>query len=612
MRSATGDGDNRKATVSMNISQSPAETAEMSSNYGVCRDKPDGVVGFARPSPDAGDMSGSSTFTPTSSETSYVRRSPGVGRTSKTGEQSMHVPKNNFSTNTTLPGTQTLPQLSNKSPTISIRRGVEFSLSSRLQEATVPSLHRQHETADPIFHQNYVDVFAKGASRQPLIRSSSTDPLTPPHDVESMSWLPPTFNAQSQQGGDESNASVSTTANTLHSHGTRVALTGGIVSSAGSLSSQGASEEPWLLRAFRLASKPALRSFTGTLLTRFSAPTLDERMPFVSIKVISQVLPVKAADQRATKTYETICEYLQQTLPEPRYISIIHALAVSPGQGIEDFPRSPPATPGFNGGDGYFGDQTIFTQAAQVVVHHEFRDTDSQSRQAPQTHIMSAEANLILLERYIPPTTTDEMSDFFSANSCRSYLADRLPELAVGYGSLLLVYPTRTGGRTFARKYIAPVLDPLLREMTILRNLNTNAAERLGKMRALDSMLDFGDTKDRLQGLCTAMNDRGNIKKSRSAFVLAHGETAHVVLDRDTWMTWFVEQEQSRMKQDLVEYHKAGGRLPEGKGGKTDITPGMLTREIVEGLRKSTTAAGNHNIEVGIFVIRRTRRSGAS
>jgi len=341
------------------------------------------------------------------------------------------------------------------------------------------------------------------------------------------------------------------------------------------------------------------------------APKLDEHMPFPSTKVISQVLPVKAADHRAIKTYETICDYLQQILPEPRFISITHALAVSPGQGIEDFPKSPPATPGFNSGNGYFGDQTIFTHAAQVAVHHEFRDTDSKSLQTPQIHIMSAEANLILLERYIPPTTTEEMSDFFSANSCRSYLADRLPELAVEYGSLLLVYPTRIGGQTFARSYVAPVLDPLLREMTILRNLNTNAAERLGKMRALDSMLDFGGCRDRLQGLCTRMNNRENIKKSRSTFVLAHSETAQVVLDRDTWMTWFIEQEQSRMKQDLVEYHKAGGRLPEGKGGKTDITPGMLTREIVEGLRKSTAAAGNVDIEVGIFVIRRIKRSAA-
>ena len=311
-----------------------------------------------------------------------------------------------------------------------------------------------------------------------------------------------------------------------------------------------------------------------------------------------------------TKTYEVICEYLQQILPEPRYISITHALAVS-SSGVEDFPKSPPATPGFDGAGGYFGDQTIFTHAAEVAVHHEFRDTNADLPLPPQRHIMSAEANVILLERYIPPTAIEETSDFFSADSCRSYLADRLPELAVEYGSLVLVYPTKTGGHTFARRYVAPLLDPLLREMTILRNLNTNAAERLGRMRALHSMLDFDDMVTRIETFCSSMNARSSVKKSRSKYVLAHSETAQVVLDRDTWMTWFVEQEQSRMKQDLVDYHKDGGRLPESKGGKTDITPGMLTREIVEGLQKSTATTGNSSIEIGVFVIRRIRRSAA-
>lgn len=229
----------------------------MSSSYSTCRDKPDGVVDFARSSADACAASGSSTTTPTSSETSYVQRAPKVERTSKDGGQGMHATKDNLSTNTTPPRAQTLPQLSGRSPNISIRRGFEFNLSSRLQEAAVSGSHTQRETADPIFHQNYVDVFAKGATRLPLVRSGSLGPLTPPHDVESISWLPFTSNGQSQQTSDEAaNASVPTSANMLHSYGFPVAQTGGdVLSAAGSFPSQGTSEEPWLLRAFRLSSK---------------------------------------------------------------------------------------------------------------------------------------------------------------------------------------------------------------------------------------------------------------------------------------------------------------------------------------------------------------------
>ncbi|KAK5936591.1 hypothetical protein PMZ80_011156 [Knufia obscura] len=83
------------------------------------------------------------------------------------------------------------------------------------------------------------------------------------------------------------------------------------------------------------------------------------------------------------------------------------------------------------------------------------------------------------------------------------------------------------------------------------------------------------------------------------------------MLDRDAWMTWFVEQEQSRMKQDLVDYRKEGGTLSQGNGGRTDITPGMLIQEIVAGLQKSTAAAASGDVEVGIFVIRRDRISAA-
>ncbi|KAK5940144.1 hypothetical protein PMZ80_007563 [Knufia obscura] len=591
------------------MSQLRTKTAEMSPKHGTFGLKSDNIAELARTDASEHSISDSSAVLQSPAKMLSLRSSPEVYQISKGGKPFESLDDNNddLSTNRFLPRSQTLPHIWDKSPNISIRRGFEFNLSSHIQELTRSTSHAEREPAGPNSHAH---VLAKGATRNQIFRSSSLGPLTPPHEVESLSWLPSTPGGTSQHSVERTtDGSTPATTNMSLSGASHVTQAeGGIMSAVNSSASQNASGAQWLLRAFRVASKPVLSPFVIHLLTALTAQAFESHMPLASTKVISQVLPAKAADQRAIKTYEVVCEHLQQILPEPGYVSITHALGVSPDQGVEGLPKSPPATPGFNGADGYFGDQTVFTHVAEVAIHHEFRDSNASLPLPPQRHIMSAEANMIILERYIPPATTDEMSDFFSANSCRSYLADRLPELAVEYGSLLLVYPTRTGGQTFARRYVAPVLDPLLREMTILRNLNTNAAERLGRMRAIDSMLDTNDMRSRLETFCTAMNARGSIKKSRSAFVLAHSETAHVTLNRDTWMTWFVEQEQPRMKQDLVEYHKAGGRLPEGKGGKTDITTGMLTREIVEGLQKSTAAAGNSNIEVGIFVIRRVRR----
>lgn len=339
-----------------------------------------------------------------------------------------------------------------------------------------------------------------------------------------------------------------------------------------------------------------------------NAPDLDSRS--TSTKVISQVLPTNASDQRTTKTYEMVCEHLHTVLPEPQYISITHALTVSPGQTVEDFPKSPPATPGHVGGDSYFGDQTVFTHAAQVPAHHEVFNSSAATLAIPQRHIMEPEANLIVLERYIPPTTIQEAKQFFLPNSMASYLADRAPELSPNHGSLMLIYPTQKGATAFARHYVGPMLDPLLREMTILKGLNTNAAERLGRMQSVGVMSDFEGIIKSLNQFCESMNTRQVIRRSRSEFVLIHSHKTEVVLDRTTWMTWFIEQEQARMKQDLVDYHRAGGRLPEAEGNNSELTAGMLAREVAESFKNSKHDAGNTGVEVGIFVLRRRRLAG--
>lgn len=327
------------------------------------------------------------------------------------------------------------------------------------------------------------------------------------------------------------------------------------------------------------------------------------------IELVSQVLPTHASDRRLVKTSELLCDYLQQTLHDLQGITITHAIAVPQSQTVEDFPKSPPTTPNFRVANGYFDEPIVVTKAANVPIYHgipgQVQDTGVQM----QRRIMvRSVVDVALLERYIPPTTTSETDDFFNADSLRSYLADRLSELSIGSGSLLLIYPTRVGGQTFARKYVAPILDPLLREMSILRGLDTDAAQKLGVMDSVDSMLAYPEMKNRIEALCVNMSDRSRVRSVSSSYTIVHSEKAEIVLDKETWMTWYVEQEQQRMKQNLVDYHKDGGRLPLGDGGSSELTAGMLTREIIEGLQKSKKQAGDVGIEVGIFVVKRTKR----
>lgn len=252
----------------------------------------------------------------------------------------------------------------------------------------------------------------------------------------------------------------------------------------------------------------------------------------------------------------------------------------------------------------------MFTHAAQVPAHHELSNMSTTALAVPQRHVMLAEANLVVLERYIPPTTSREAKHFFNPNSMTSYLADRLPELTLNHGSLVLIYPTKTGAATFLRHYVGPVLDPLLREMTILKGLNTNAAERLGKVDSVEAMDEFEDMKRLLDQFCGSMNARQTIRRTKSEFSVVHSHKTEVVLDRETWMTWFIEQEQGRMKQNLVDYHRAGGKLPNAEGSNTEVTAGMLAREVAEGFKNSKHEAGDVGIEIGVFVLRRAKLVG--
>ena len=499
-------------------------------------------------------------------------------------------------TNLSIPRSQTCSDPLHKAPTIVSRRGFDLNLPS-FEEISRPvsasACLTSNSMPPPDEHQRD-GPFDRTASMHQIIRSSSLGPLTPPLEVEHPSWM-------SAVGASLTDLSVQSeqTGASGPQERDNIQPSQPVLPPGHSSSSDGTDDvcslnfggTPWFLRALRTVSE-------GPNVHAMSAST----------KVISQVLPPNASDQRETKTYEMVCDHLQRTMPEPRYISITHALTVSSSQVVEDFPKSPPATPNFNGGDSYFGDQTVFTHAAQVPVHHEFRVPGLNLAAPPQRHIMIAEANLTILERFIPPTSSEETKDFFNADSCRSYLADRLPELSLDAGSLLLLYPTRTGAETFTRQYVGPILDPLLRELTILKGMNTNAAERLGRMKAISSMYEFGDMKKKTTDLCASLNARVAIQKSRTKFAVVHSDTARIVLDRATWMTWFVEQEQQRMKQDLVEYHRDGGKLPDREVNKSELTAGMLAREIADSFRKSNIPAGDAAIEVGVFVIRRHRQ----
>lgn len=317
--------------------------------------------------------------------------------------------------------------------------------------------------------------------------------------------------------------------------------------------------------------------------------------------MVVQALPSQTKSPAGKPAFQEVAENLQNQAAQVPYITITHA--VSQVVSMEEVPASPPATPNQQENDDYFDNQTIFTHAAVVPNYHGQLQPAVSVAMRP-TGIIAAPSSIHIstLERYIPPTTGPEVDDFFSI-SRRSYLVDRLTELSASNGTLLLVYPTQVGGAVFARQYLGPVLDPFLRQFVLLNNLTTNAAAALGKLAALPKLKTFEEMEEKLTSLCRDLTQRAPGRGLRGQFSLIHTEKAEVTLDRLTWVGWFIEQESARLRQDIVDYQKAGGRMP-ARG--FDASPGSLAREVIEGIKSSREDAGGVGIEVGVFVIRRS------
>merc|ERR1712230_5723 len=143
------------------------------------------------------------------------------------------------------------------------------------------------------------------------------------------------------------------------------------------------------------------------------------------IQMVVQALPSQSKSTEVQPVFEKVVEAIQNHCTIAPYITITHA--VSQVMSMDEVPASPPATPNANNsGDDYFHDQTIFTHAAVVPAYHSQSNPPMTMGSRP-TNIIAAPSSIhvSILERYIPPTTAQEVNDFFTL-SRRSYLADRL------------------------------------------------------------------------------------------------------------------------------------------------------------------------------------------
>lgn len=238
------------------MNQSATKAAEMSSRYGASRDTSDNVAGLTRTKSESVQTSDSAAITQSSLKMLHVQSLSVPGRTSKGVNHSMRAHEDDLSTTVTLPRSQTLPEVSTKSTNIASRRGFDFNLSSRFDDFTRATSHAECEQADPFFQHNFVSMVVKRAMKHPFMRSTSLGPLTPPHEAESFSWLPFTSAGHIRASNEvTTNGVAPAPANALHSGGVPLTAAGeNVLSAVEPFASQNVSGDPWLLRAFRVAS----------------------------------------------------------------------------------------------------------------------------------------------------------------------------------------------------------------------------------------------------------------------------------------------------------------------------------------------------------------------
>lgn len=174
---------------------------------------------------------------------------------------------------------------------------------------------------------------------------------------------------------------------------------------------------------------------------------------------------------------------------------------------------------------------------------------------------------------------------------------------------MVFIYPTRAGAETFAKNYLGPILDPLLRTLVVLHKLSADIGVNIGKMATVEHVATYEATKRKLNILFSKLNRGSSLQvtapEKKLSYSLVHSCKGTVQMDRKVWSEWWAEQEVPRVREVMARYFKRAQHLP----ADVDVTSAVLVREIVEGVASrlySKGTAPTRGIEVGVFVIRRT------
>ncbi|KAF2267170.1 hypothetical protein CC78DRAFT_530974 [Lojkania enalia] len=316
-----------------------------------------------------------------------------------------------------------------------------------------------------------------------------------------------------------------------------------------------------------------------------------------TVKVLSHALPCPSLTGHI---FAQVIATIHESTPTPTtWINVFHAV---PGRfTLNDLPKSPPSTPGpVVGGDEYFTAK-VFDSAVAVP---DYQMDSKLLPPSPRPVVAPGSVDISIVERYIPATNDNEFAEMFSIKG-RSLLHDRLVELSANNGLLLLIYPTKTGAKTFMRDYLGPILDPMLRSITVVHELSAELGMSLGPMNAVDSLAEFTSFLAAVDKFCTALSS-GPQESTKPKYTLVHASKEEVILDRKTWATeWWIKQEKPRVRELITKYFRKAKKLEPTEAGST---PTSLIQEVLDGVasREYEGAGPSRGVEVAVIVIKKS------
>ncbi|KAJ4373065.1 hypothetical protein N0V83_003356 [Neocucurbitaria cava] len=350
----------------------------------------------------------------------------------------------------------------------------------------------------------------------------------------------------------------------------------------------------WIEDVKNIISKRLLYSVASTWLIVLANES--ECLDLDSVKILSHALPCPSLTGHLFG--RIIANIHDSTTSHTLWINVFHAV---PGRyTLSDLPKSPPSTPGpAVGGDSYFTSK-VFDSAVAIP---DYQLDSKLLPPSPRPVVPPGSINVSVVERYIPPTNTNEFAEMFTFRG-RSLLYDRLIELSSDNGILLFIYPTRTGGRTFMQQYLGPILDPLLRTLTVVHDLHSELGRSLGQMSAVNYLDEYEHLEAQLTKFIDALGTRQGNADKKDIYEIIHASQEEMVLGRAEWADdMWVKQEKPRVREAISKYFRKSKKLPTG-----ELTGANLIQEVLEGVSKREYADGGpkKGIEVGVFIVKKT------